>query len=62
MANVFNQFVAAAGVSHMCSLIDDGVASNANLRTSDARDKQRKSTNVKTERNLLVITLRCIYE
>jgi hypothetical protein len=32
--------VAADGVSHICSLFDDGVASNANLRTSPARKKK----------------------
>lgn len=38
MANVFNQAVAAAGVSHISSLFGDGVASNASLRTSDAEE------------------------
>lgn len=39
MANVFSQALAAEGVSHICSLLDDGVASKANLRTSAAETK-----------------------
>jgi hypothetical protein len=44
IANVLSQLVAAAGVSHICSLFDDGVASNANLRTSAARNKRTKTS------------------
>jgi hypothetical protein len=41
IANVFSQLLAAEGVSHICSLFDDGVASKTNFRTSDARHKNQ---------------------
>jgi hypothetical protein len=43
IANVLSQLLAAEGVSHICSLFADGVASNANLRTSAAKKKNIKN-------------------